>query len=42
MLEDAVSPIGPPVMQEATVFNIEKFFGWVSSSEDFCGAFEKR
>lgn len=40
MLEDAVSHIGPPMMQEATVFNVEKFFGWVSSSEDFCNAFK--
>lgn len=39
MLEDVVSPIGGPAMQEATVFNVEKFFGWVSSSEDFCEAF---
>ncbi|RDW65088.1 hypothetical protein BP6252_10739 [Coleophoma cylindrospora] len=41
MLEDAVSQIGPPMMQEATVFNIEKFFGWVSSSDDFCSAFSR-
>jgi ureidoacrylate peracid hydrolase len=41
MLEDAVSHIGPPMMQEATVFNVEKFFGWVSSSDDFCNAFKQ-
>ena len=41
MLEDAVSVIGPPMMQEATVFNVEKFFGWVSTVEDFCTAFKK-
>ncbi|RDW75400.1 hypothetical protein BP6252_06542 [Coleophoma cylindrospora] len=41
MLEDAVSQIGPPMMQEATVFNVEKFFGWVSSSDDFCRAVEQ-
>lgn len=41
MLEDAVSHIGPQIMQEATVFNVEKFFGWVSSSEDFYSAFKK-
>jgi ureidoacrylate peracid hydrolase len=39
MLENAVSPIGGQAMQDATVFNVEKFFGWVSSSEDFCEAF---
>ncbi len=41
MLEDAVSAIGPPMMQEATVFNVENFFGWVSSSGDFCDAFNR-
>lgn len=41
MLEDSVSQIGPPMMQEATVFNIEKFFGWVSTSDKFCNAFAK-
>jgi len=41
MLEDAVSHIGPQMMQEATVFNVEKFFGWVSSSEEFCKAFKQ-
>jgi ureidoacrylate peracid hydrolase len=40
MLEDAVSQIGPSMMQEATVFNVEKFFGWVSSSDNFCSAFK--
>ncbi len=39
MLEDATHHLGPPMMQEATVYNIEKFFGWVSTVADFCGTF---
>ncbi len=39
MLEDATHHLGPPAMQEATVYNVEKFFGWVSTVADFCGAF---
>jgi ureidoacrylate peracid hydrolase len=26
-------------MQQATVYNVEKFFGWVSTVADFCGSF---
>lgn len=39
MLEDATHHLGPPMMQEATIYNIEKFFGWVSTVNDFCGSF---
>ncbi|NIJ07380.1 ureidoacrylate peracid hydrolase [Sphingomonas vulcanisoli] len=39
MLEDATHHLGPPAMQEATVYNVEKFFGWVSTTADFCGSF---
>jgi len=39
MLEDATHHLGPPAMQEATVYNVEKFFGWVSTAADFCGSF---
>ena len=39
MLEDATHHLGPAAMQEAAVYNIEKFFGWVSTVADFCGAF---
>jgi len=38
MLEDAVHQAGPAFLQEATVYNVEKFFGWVSTTADFCGA----
>ncbi|WP_051683132.1 pyrimidine utilization protein B [Sphingomonas sp. UNC305MFCol5.2] len=39
MLEDATHHLGPPMMQEATIYNVEKFFGWVSTTADFCGSF---
>jgi ureidoacrylate peracid hydrolase len=38
MLEDAVHHAGPDFVKQAAVFNIEKFFGWVSTTADFCGA----
>lgn len=37
VLEDATHQAGPPEMQVAAVYNIEKFFGWVTSTADFCG-----
>jgi ureidoacrylate peracid hydrolase len=39
MLEDATHHLGPAAMQAATVYNVEKFFGWVSTVADFCGTF---
>lgn len=38
MLEDATHHLGPDFIQQATVYNIEKFFGWVSTVADFCGS----
>jgi ureidoacrylate peracid hydrolase len=37
LLEDATHQAGPAFLQEASVYNIEKFFGWVSNTADFCG-----
>src|SRR6201996_9192815 len=42
MLEDATHQAGPDFLQRATVFNIEKFFGWVSTVADFCGVFDQQ
>jgi ureidoacrylate peracid hydrolase len=39
MLEDATHHLGPPDMQAATAYNVERFFGWVSTTADFCGSF---
>jgi ureidoacrylate peracid hydrolase len=33
LVSDAVTPMGPRVTQEATIFNVQAIFGWVTSSE---------
>ena len=38
LLEDAVHHAGPDFVRQAALYNIEKFFGWVSTAADFCGA----
>lgn len=35
LLEDAVHHLGPDFIREASLYNVEKFFGWVSSVGDF-------
>ena len=42
MLEDATHHLGPDFVRQATVYNVEKFFGWVSTVADFCGAVGQR
>jgi ureidoacrylate peracid hydrolase len=39
MLEDATHHLGPDFIRAASVYNVEKFFGWVSTVADFCGTF---
>lgn len=38
VLEDATHQAGPASAQQAALFNIETFFGWVSDVESFCHA----
>ena len=38
ILEDATHHLGPPFLQQAAIYNIETFFGWVSSVGDFTNA----
>ncbi|HCT9760662.1 pyrimidine utilization protein B [Klebsiella pneumoniae] len=38
VLEDATHQAGPAFVQQAALFNIETFFGWVSDVESFCHA----
>ena len=38
MLEDATHHLGPDFVRDATVYNVETFFGWVSTVADFCGS----
>ncbi|MDV5141272.1 MULTISPECIES: pyrimidine utilization protein B [Yersiniaceae] len=40
VLEDATHQAGPPFAQQAALFNIETFFGWVSDVASFCRAVE--
>ena len=39
LLEDATHQAGPEYLQKASVYNVETFFGWVSTVADFCGSF---
>ena len=39
VLEDATHQAGPEFVQKAAIYNIQTFFGWVSSVADFKGAF---
>lgn len=38
VLDDATHQAGPDFVKQASLYNIETFFGWVSSTADFCGA----
>lgn len=38
VLEDATHQAGPAFAQEAALYNIETFFGWISTVTDFCAA----
>jgi ureidoacrylate peracid hydrolase len=39
MLEDATHELGGPAIQKASVYNVETFFGWVSTVDQFCSTF---
>jgi len=38
MLEDATYQAGPSFIQQATAYNVETFFGWVSTANAFCAS----
>lgn len=38
MLEDATYQLGPPYLQQASIYNVETFFGWVATVADFVDA----
>ncbi|MGE9550518.1 pyrimidine utilization protein B [Erwinia amylovora] len=40
VLEDATYQAGPLFAQQAAIFNIETFFGWVSDVKTFCSALQ--
>jgi ureidoacrylate peracid hydrolase len=37
VIEDATHHLGPDFVRQAAFYNIERFFGWVSNVNDFCG-----
>ncbi len=39
LVSDAVNNAGPPITQQATFWNIEALFGWVTTTDDFLKAF---
>ena len=39
VLADATHQAGPEFAQQAALYNIETFFGWVSSVDAFCQSF---
>ena len=38
LIEDATQHSGPDFIQQATVHNVETFFGWVTRTDEFCAA----
>jgi ureidoacrylate peracid hydrolase len=40
LLRDGAMPAGPPAAHEATIFNVENFFGWTLTSDDFLAALD--
>ena len=42
LIEDATQQAGPSFIQEATVYNVENFLGWVTGTAKFCQALEPR
>lgn len=40
LLPDCTMQAGPPSAQDATVFNVESFFGWTADSKQLCEAFQ--
>lgn len=42
VLADATHQAGPAFAQQAALFNIETFFGWVASVDDFCTTFNSQ
>lgn len=39
LVSDAVSSVGPPATQEATLWNVEALFGWVTTTKEFLDIF---
>jgi ureidoacrylate peracid hydrolase len=35
LIADGTMPAGPASLQEATIYNVENFFGWTIRAEEF-------
>jgi ureidoacrylate peracid hydrolase len=42
LVEDATSQSGPPFIQDATIYNVERFLGWVTQADAICAALAGR
>ena len=42
LLRDAAMPAGPPAAHDATVFNVESFFGWTMSTQEFASQLRQK
>ena len=42
VVSDAVNNAGPPITQEATFWNVEALFGWVTTTDDLVKAISRR
>jgi ureidoacrylate peracid hydrolase len=42
LIADGAMQAGPPSMHEATLFNVENFFGWTIQTEEFLAAVKSR
>jgi ureidoacrylate peracid hydrolase len=38
LLSDGAMPAGPPAAHDATIYNVENFFGWTLKTDDFLAA----
>ena len=40
LVTDTAMPSGPPSVHEATIFNVQRFFGWVTTTDEYVGALQ--
>ncbi len=40
LIADGTLQSGPPMLHQATVFNVERFFGWVTSTEEYVASLQ--
>src|SRR5215217_7488218 len=42
LVGDATSQSGPPFIQDATIYNVERFLGWVTTTDNVCAALTRK